>query len=111
MSRLAVTLFALALATPVSAESQGISGHMIAALGNAPAISPTFQCAKIFDESGQQLLATATCSGSFAQFRVPLPSGRYVVEFDGMQPRRQVVTVSGGKWTELGPKPPKGPVP
>ena len=112
MTRLAAITVVLAVGTLASAgDTQGISGHMIAALGNAPAFSPTFECAKIFDESGQKLIATGTCSGTFAQFKVPLPSGRYLVEFKGIEPHRRVVTVADGKWTELGPKPPRGPVP
>jgi hypothetical protein len=112
MKRFAAVSIAIAFATSaVAGESQGISGHMVAALGNAPAIPPTFECAKIYDESGQKLIANATCSGAFAQFRVPLVSGRYLVEFKGIEPNRQIVSVSEGKWTELGPKPPRGPVP
>jgi hypothetical protein len=112
MKWFATVSFAIAFATlALAGESQGISGHLVAALGNAPAIPPTFECAKIYDERGQKLIASATCSGIFAQFKVPLASGRYLVEFKGMEPNRRIVSVSEGKWTELGPNPPRGPVP
>jgi hypothetical protein len=84
---------------------------MIAAWGNAPANSPSYQCAKIFDATGKKPIATATCSGTYGQFRVPLESGSYVVEFDGMEPHRQTIEVIEGRWTELGPKELPGPVP
>jgi hypothetical protein len=111
MKPLVVALMILALAAPArAAGSQGISGHMVAAMGNARANPPPYPCARIFDVTGKTLLATATCSGTFGQFRVPLARGKYLVEFHGMTPHRQMIEVRNGHWTELGPKAPPAPM-
>ena len=86
----------------------GVRGAMVAAWGNAPANPPTYQCVKVFDASGQKLVATGTCSGTWASFRVPLPPGRYVVDKEG---ERTTVDVGAGQWVNLSPKPLPGPVP
>ena len=111
MRSLAVALMIVALVDPArAAGSQGISGHMAAAMGNAAANPPSYQCARIFDVTGKTLLVTATCSGTFGQFRVPLARGTYLVEFHGMTPHRQMIEVKKGHWTELGPKAPRAPM-
>jgi hypothetical protein len=91
-----------------AAPDSGITGSMVAAWGNAPANPPTYECLKVFDASGQKLIATATCSGIWGQFRVALPPGRYVVEKGG---RRKTVDVSPGQWVTMLPPSPPGPVP
>ncbi|HEV3109711.1 MAG TPA: hypothetical protein VGY99_04375 [Candidatus Binataceae bacterium] len=94
-------------ASPAAANS-GIYGAMVAAWGNAPANPPTYECVRIFDAGGQKLVATGTCSGTWAQFRVPLVPGRYVVEKRGT---RSVIDVGPGQWVNLAPRQLPGPVP
>ncbi len=92
---------------------------MVAAWGNAPSNPPTYECIKIFDATGRKLIATGKCSGTFANFRIPLPPGRYVVDQSinvrgkaaGAQPGSKTVDVGPGQWVNLAPKSPPGPVP
>lgn len=93
--------------SPVAANS-GVYGAMVAAWGNVPSNPPTYECVKIFDADGQRPVATGTCSGIWAQFRVPLAPGRYVVEKGG---KRTVIDVAPGQWVNLAPRPLPGPVP
>ncbi len=103
------------------AADSGIYGAMVAAWGNAPANPPTYECVKIFDSSGERLIATGICSGTFAQFRIPLPPGRYLVDRSLLkpppgaplkaQPGSQTVDVAPGQWVNLSPKQPPGPIP
>ena len=89
-------------------QVSGIRGAMVAAWGNAPANPPTYQCVKIFDASGQKLVATGTCSGIWGQFSVALPPGRYIVDKQG---ERIAVDVAPGQWADLSPKQPPVPIP
>jgi hypothetical protein len=89
-------------------EGSGIRGAMVAAWGNAPANPPTYECVKIFDASGQKLVATGTCSGIWGQFSVALPPGRYIVEKQGA---RTAVEVARGQWADLSPQQPPVPIP
>lgn len=99
----------------------GIYGHTVAAWGNPPANPPSTQCLKVFDSSATRLIATATCSGAWGDFRVPLAPGQYVVEVGGswqskngavsFVPNRKTVEVGAGQWVELAPPSPPGPVP
>lgn len=104
-----------------SGADSGIYGAMVAAWGNAPSNPPTYECVKIFDSSGERLIATGVCSGTFAQFRIPLPPGRYLVDRSliktppGAQPKAQPgsqsVAVAPGQWVNLSPKAPPRPIP
>lgn len=89
-------------------EGSGIRGAMVAAWGNAPANPPTYECVKIFDAAGQKLIATGTCSGIWAEFSIPLPPGRYIVDKQGT---RTTVNVAPGQWVNLSPREPPIPVP
>ncbi len=94
---------------------------MVAAWGNAPANPPTYECIRIFDAAGRRLIATGVCSGTFAQFRIPLPPGRYLVDRSLLKsppgtlakPHAGSFTieVGPGQWVKLAPKPLPGPVP
>jgi len=84
-------------------EGSGINGAMVSAWGNAPANPPTYECVKIFDAAGQKLLATGTCSGTWGQFSIPLPPGRYIVVKEGT---RTAVDVAPGQWVNLSPREP-----
>jgi hypothetical protein len=104
-----------------NAPGSGICGVMVAAWGNAPANPPTYECVKIFDSTGQRLIATGVCSGMYGQFRIPLPPGRYLVDHSLVksqpgvplkaQPGSFAVDVSPGQWVNLAPKAPPGPIP
>lgn len=106
--------------TQVSIDS-GIYGHMTAALGIAPANPPSTQCVAVYDSAGAKLIARATCTGMARDFRVPLPPGRYVVEFGGswesrngavvFVPDRRDIDIGQGQWVKLVPPAPRGPVP
>ena len=99
----------------------GIYGNMIAAMGNAPSESRTYECVKVFDRSGERLIAKGECSGPWAAFRVPLPPDTYVVEAGGswkseggkvhFQPDRKTVQITDGEWIDMGAPKLPGPVP
>ncbi len=109
-----------ATATPSGADS-GIYGQMVAAWGNPPANPPTYECVKILDSTGQNVVAKGTCSGIWGQFRVPLPPGKYVIEAGGswetvngtvrFRPNRREIQVKPGEWVKIAPPAPPGPVP
>ncbi len=111
---------ATAAATPSGADS-GIYGWMVSALGNAPAHAPTYQCVKILDSIGQNVVAKGTCSGIWGQFRIPLPPGRYIMESGGswetvngavrFRPNRREVVIKPGEWVKIAPPKLPGPVP
>jgi hypothetical protein len=91
----------------------GITGTMVAALGNPPANPPRYQCVRIFDATGRKLIATGVCSGIWASFRVPLPAGDYLVDKSIVQhgggppqaaPGSIPVHVAAGHWVDLKPK-------
>jgi hypothetical protein len=89
---------------------------MVAAWGNAPAHPRSYPCVRIFDAAGRRLIATGVCSGTFAQFRIPLPPGRYLVDRSllagpGPQPGSFTVEVAPRQWVNLAPSPLPGPVP
>ena len=104
-----------------TAYDSGIYGSMVAAWGNPPAQPPTYQCVKVFDAAGRKLVATGTCSGTWGQFRVALPPGRYIIEKGGswtavagavkFVPQRTTITVGTAQWVNLAPRPLPGPVP
>jgi hypothetical protein len=111
-------------ASPAESQEEpdsGIYGVMVAAWGNAPANPPTYECIRIFDSTGQRLIATGVCSGTYAQFRIPLPPGRYLVDRSllksqpGVPPKAHpgslTVNVSRKQWVNLAPKQPPGPIP
>jgi len=109
-----------ATATVPGADS-GIYGSMVSAWGNPPANPPTYECVKIFDSTGQNVVAKGTCSGVWGQFRVPLPPGRYVMESGGswetvngavrFRPNRREIEVKPGEWGKIAPPSPPGPMP
>ena len=108
-------------ASPAGTADSGIRGSMISAWGNPPANPPTYQCVKIFDAIGKVLVAEGTCSGTYGQFRVPLPAGTYIVEAGGrwdtssgkpiLKPERRTVEIRNGQWVEIAPHGPRGLVP
>lgn len=111
---------AAAAGTNQNAPDSGISGAMVAAWGNPPANPPTYQCVKIFDATGRNLIATGVCSGIWASFRVPLPAGRYLVDESNLKPGAGPseaapgsipVQVAPGQWVNIRPKSPPGPLP
>jgi len=99
----------------------GIYGHMVRAWGNPPANPAHYQCITVLDDLQQKTIALGTCSGTFAQFRVPLAPGHYVVEYGGhwesangkvrFVPDRRHITVPAGRWIDLSPAAPVNPVP
>jgi hypothetical protein len=117
--------------TPVEAGSgqasgaptgdSGIRGAMVSAWGNPPANPPTYQCVKVFDASGKVLVAEGTCSGTYGEFRIPLPAGTYIVEAGSrwdnssgkpmLKPERRTVEIRNGQWVEIGPRQLPAPVP
>lgn len=99
----------------------GIYGRMVRAWGNAPANPKRYQCIKVLDEQQRKTIAVGECSGSFAQFRVPLPPGHYVVEYGGhwasvggkvrFVANRYHITVPANVWIDLSAPAPRNPVP
>jgi hypothetical protein len=93
---------------------------MRSAMGNAPSDPPTYECVKVFDRSGERLIAKGECSGTFAAFKVSLPAGTYLVEAGGswktvdgkvrFQPDRKPVQIKDGEWIEMGAPKLPGPV-
>jgi hypothetical protein len=120
-SLFSLLLFLLSNSSGQNTPASGIYGAMVAAWGNAPANPRSYECVKVYDSSGQRLIATGICSGTFAQFRIPLTPGSYMVDkslFKGQpgaapkaQPGSIPVEVQPGRWLNLAPKPPPGPVP
>jgi hypothetical protein len=106
--------------TPGAIDS-GIYGHLARGFGNAPANPPSTECVKVYDATGTNLIARATCTGMMRDFRVQLAAGRYVVEFGGrwqpksgrvvFVPERRTIDVGRGQWIKLTPPPLPGPVP
>jgi hypothetical protein len=107
-------------ASPLAADC-GIYGAMAAAWGNAPANPQTYECVRIFDSTGRYLIATGVCSGLYAEFRMPLPPGRYIVDRSMMKPppgeppkphaRSFAVEVRPGQWVSVTPQRRLLPVP
>lgn len=103
------------------APDSGICGTMVAAWGNPPANPPAYRCVKVFDSTGQKLIATGVCSGLFGEFRIALPPGHYLIdksaisELPGATIRPAAgsvsVEVEPGKWAQLAPRAPARPVP
>jgi hypothetical protein len=103
------------------ATDSGIRGAMVSAWGNPPAHLPTYRCVKVFDATGKMLVAEGTCSGTYGEFRIPLPAGTYIVEAGGrwdnssgkpvLIPERRTVEIRSGQWIEIAPRGPSGPVP
>jgi len=102
--------------------NSGIYGEKSAAWGNQPAAPAVYECVKVFDAVGQQVVATATCSGTWGDFRVPLPPGHYVIEAGGswesfngavrFRPNRSTVEIKPAEWVKIAPaSAPPGPVP
>jgi hypothetical protein len=106
---------------PAGATDSGIRGAMVSAWGNPPANSPTYRCVKVFDATGKILVAEGTCSGTYGEFRIPLPADTYIVEAGGrwdnssgkpvLIPERRTVEIRNGQWVEIAPGGPGGPVP
>ncbi len=118
---LAVGALALTAFAQAQEPDSGIYGTMVAAWGNPPANPPTYKCVRVFDSSGQSLVATGTCSGMYGEFRIPLAPGRYLVDkrpvvdarTSTLAPgtRSLAVEVRHGQWLRLEPSAPPGPVP
>ena len=113
-----------AVSTPMPTQTtgnSGIYGHVTAALGNAPANPPSTECVKVYDATGVNLIARATCTGIMHDFRVPLAPGRYVVELGGswepkngamtFVPNRRTIEIGAEQWINLSPPSRPGPVP
>ena len=107
--------------SPAGTLDSGIRGSMTSAWGNPPANPPTYQCVKVFDATGKVLVAEGKCSGTYGEFRVPLPAGTYIVEAGGrwdnssgkplLRPERKTVEIRNGQWVEITPHRPNRPVP
>jgi len=121
---LAAESSSLAQASPAADQGQpdsGIYGAMVAAWGNAPSNPPTYECVRVFDSTGQRLITTGVCSGTYAQFRVSLAPGHYLVDKSFSRglpsvplkapPSAIAVDVAPGQWVDLPPKALPGPVP
>lgn len=100
----------------------GIFGAATSAFGNAPVESPPpTECVKVFDAAGKKVVARGLCTGTYGSFRVPLPPGKYIVEFGGgwhtengvsvFRPYRQVIVVKEGSWLSFMPNGPSAPLP
>jgi hypothetical protein len=106
---------------PASTAASGIRGSTVSAWGNPPANPPTYHCVRVFDGTGKVLVADGTCSGTYGEFRVPLPAGTYIVEAGGrwdtssgkpvLRPERKTVEVRNGEWVDIIPHRLNGPVP
>lgn len=116
------SLCARAQAPEVDAQpGSGIYGRMVRAWGNPPANSTRYQCIKVLDDQQRKTIALGECSGTFAQFRVSLPPGHYVVEYGGhwesvdgkvrFVANRYHITVPANRWIDLSPPAPQNPVP
>ncbi|MGC1679190.1 MAG: hypothetical protein WA740_16790 [Candidatus Binataceae bacterium] len=116
------SLCARAQVAEVDAQAgSGIYGRMVRAWGNPPANSTRYQCVKVLDDRQRKTIALGECSGSFAQFRVPLPPGHYVVEYGGrwesvggkarFVANRYHITVTANRWIDLSPPASLNPVP
>ena len=104
-----------------SAADSGVYGQMVAAWGNPPANPSTYECVKVLDANGQGVVAKGTCSGTWGQFRVPLPPGRFIMEAGGrwetvngavhFRANRREIEVKPGEWVKIAPLTPPGPMP
>ncbi len=104
-----------------TAPDSGIYGQMVSAWGNPPAHPPTYPCVRVLDASGTNLVVSASCSGTWGSFRVPLRPGKYTVEIGGewmseggavhFKPRRQGIEIKPGQWVRLGAAPMRAPPP
>ena len=114
--------YASAQMTEIDSQADsGIYGQMVRAWGNPPTNPAHYQCIKVLDDPQRKTIALGTCSGAFAQFRIPLAPGNYVVEYGGhwdsangkirFVPDRHHVTVPAGRWIDLSPAVPANAVP
>ncbi|MHB8384129.1 MAG: hypothetical protein ACYDC3_17510 [Candidatus Binataceae bacterium] len=75
----------------------------------------------MLDNLQRKTIALGMCSGTFAQFRVPLAPGNYIVEYGGhwestngkvrFVAGRHYITVPAGRWIDLSQAAPVNPVP
>ena len=86
------------------AADSGIFGTLISAYGNPPAVGPkSSDCLTVYDSARTKVVAKGVCGGIYQAFRVPLPPGRYLVEFKapGAAPLRRKVVIEKGKWVDF----------
>jgi hypothetical protein len=88
-----------------SSGVQGTVGFPAGVHGDTEPALPVeeFLCVKGFPEGSSYMVACAACQDSDGAFVLPLPPGRYNLEFDMQRPNRdrRSVDVSPGKWVQI----------